>query len=100
MDFCVGTCPCSPGSRRGARSTLAHPDAEVIIVGLTIIAYMCPAVVVVDIGEMPCQHTLGELMEKTQDILQVGAARYTVLMVRSMTPAFSGDPARRKRFSS
>ena len=97
VDFYMGTCPCSPWSRRGRRSSFAHPDAEVAIIGLKTIAYICPAVFVVEVGEMPCQHALGDLMETIQDILQSGAARWTFQMVRDMTPAFSGHPARRRR---
>ena len=97
VDSYVGTYPCSPWTRRGKRTGFDHPDAQVCIIGLKSIAHMTPAVFVIEIGEVPSQVALNEIMEKINAIVQAGVARYTIQMVRNLTPAQSGYPTRRKR---
>ena len=97
VDLYVGTYPCSPWSRRGKRTGFGHPDAQASIIGLKTIAYVSPAVFVIEIGEVPSQHALGEIMEKINEIIQASVARYTIQVVRNLTPAWSGYPTRRKR---
>ena len=67
------------------------------ITGVKTIAFVCPADFVIEIGEMPCQQSLAEITKNIQEIIKAGAAMYTLQMVRNLTPAFSGDPTRRKR---
>ena len=97
MDFYVGTYPCAPWSRRGKRTGFHHPDAEVSIIGFKTIAFIAPAVFVVELGEMPSHEALNEILQKIQEIVQAGASKYTVQVVRNLMPAWSGYPARRKR---
>ena len=52
---------------------------------------------IIEIGEMPCQDALADVLETIQEMVQAGAARYTIQMVRNVTPALSGYPTRRKR---
>jgi len=97
VDLYVGTYPCSPWSRRGKRTGFNHPDAEVSIIGFKTIAFIGPAVFVIELGEMPNQEDLNSILEKLQGIVQAGVAKYTVQVVRNLTPAWSGYPTRRKR---
>jgi hypothetical protein len=97
VDLYVGTYPCSPWSRRGLRTCFCHPDAQATVIGFKTIAFMSPAVFVVEIGEMPSQVALDEIQDKVRDILQAGVAQYTIQFVRNLTPAWSGFPTRRKR---
>ena len=97
LDVYIGTYPCSPWSRRGKRTGFSHPDAAVFIIGVKSIAYMTPAVWVIEIGEVPSQACLDEILQKITDILQTSQATYTVQMVRNLTPTWSGYPTRRTR---
>ena len=97
VDLYVGTYPCSPWSRRGKRTGFNHPDAQTAIIGFKTIAYISPAVFVIEIGEVPGNCDLDEIMAKLREIVQAGNARYTLQLVRNLTPAWSGYPTRRKR---
>ena len=97
LDMYVGTYPCSPWSRRGKRTGFNHPDAQVCIIGLKTIAYVTPAVFVLEIGEVPSQAGLNEILEKVQEIVHTGFAMYNIQVIRNVTPAMSGYPTRRKR---
>ena len=97
VDLYVGTYPCSPWSRRGKRTGWDHPDAEASIIGFKTIAFVGPAVFVVELGEVPSHEALQEILTKLQEIIQAGHARYTIQVVRNLTPAWSGYPTRRKR---
>lgn len=97
VDLYVGTYPCSPWSRRGKRTGFDHPDAEVSIIGMQTIAFISPAVFVLELGEMPSQDALQEILQKVQQLVQAGVAKYTIHVVRNLTPAWSGYPTRRKR---
>eukprot|EP00974_Lingulodinium_polyedra_P073828 7150466-Lingulodinium_polyedra.AAC.1 len=52
------------GHVRGRITGFCHPDAQVTIIGMKMIAYICPAVWVIEIGEVPSQVALNEIMEK------------------------------------
>ena len=93
VDLYVGTYPCTHWSRRGKRTGYAHPDAEVSIIGFKTIAFIGPGVFVIELGEVPRQEDL----HKAQEIVQAGPAKYTIQVVRNLTPAWSGYPTRRKR---
>ena len=67
------------------------------IIGFKTIAYMCPAVFVIEMGEMHYQRWLAEHMENIHELIQAGAAMYTIQTVRNSTPALSGYPTRRNR---
>ena len=97
VDLYVGTYPCSPWSRRGKRTGFDHADAEISIIGFKTIAFLGPAVFVIELGEVPGQEALHEIMIKLQEIVQAGRAKYTVQAVRNLTPAWSGYPTRRTR---
>ena len=97
VDLYIGTYPCSPFSRRGKRTGFDHPDVEAFLIGLKTIAFIAPAVFVIELGEVPSQDALNQILEKAQAIVQAGVAKYTVQVVRNLTPAWSGYPARRKR---
>ena len=97
MDLYVGTYPCSPWTRRGKRTGYDHPDAEVSIIGFKTIAFIGPAVFVIELGEVPRQEDLQIILTKAQEIFQAGPAKYTIQVVRNLTPAWSGYPTRRKR---
>ena len=68
-----------------------------MIIGFKTIAFIGPAVFVIELGEMPNQEDLNEILEKLQGTIQAGVAKYTVQVVRNLTPAWSGYPTRRKR---
>ena len=97
VDLYVGTYPCTPWSRRGKRTAFNHPDAEATIIGFKTIAFIGPAVFVIELGEVPCQEHLQTILNKAQEIIQAGLATYTIQVVRGLTPAWSGYPTRRKR---
>ena len=97
VDLYVGTFPCTPWSRRGKRTGFDHPDAEVSIIGFKTIAFVGPAIFVLELGEVPCHESLQEILTKVKEIAQAGHAKYTVQVVRNLTPAWSGYPGRRKR---
>ena len=97
VDLYVGTYPCTPWSRRGKRTGYDHPDAEVSIIGFKTIAFIGPAVFVIELGEVPRQEDLQIILTKAQEIVQAGPAKYTIQVVRNLTPAWSGYPTRRKR---
>ena len=97
VDVYVGTYPCSPWSRRGKRTGFNHPEAELSIIGFKTIAFIGPAVFVLELGEMPNHSDLNEILEKLQGIVQTGVSKYTIQAVRNLTPAWSGYPTRRKR---
>ena len=97
VDVYVGTYPCSPWSRRGNRTGFDHPDAQATIIGFKTIAFVSPVVFVIEIGEVPSQASLDEILQKLQEILDIGIANYNIQVVRGMTPAWSGYPTRRKR---
>ena len=46
---------------------------------------------------MPCHESLQEILTKVQEIAQAGHAKYTVQVVRNLSPAWSGYPTRRTR---
>ena len=95
VDLYVGTYPCTPWSRRDKRTGCDHP--EVSIIGLTTIAFIGPAVFVIELGEVPKQEHLQMILTKVQEITQAGPAKYTIQAVRNLTPAWSGYPARRNQ---
>ena len=97
VDLYVGTYPCTPWSRRGKRTGFDHPDAEVSIIGFKTIAFIGPAVFVIELGEVPRQEDLQVILSKVQEVVQAGSAKYTIQVVRNLTPAWSGYPTRRKR---
>ena len=68
------------------------------MIGLKTIAFMSPAIFVIELGEIPSQVALDEIQDKVRDILQAGVTKYTIQIVRNLTPAWSGYPTRRKRF--
>ena len=97
LDLYAGTYPCSPWSRRGSRTGFRHPDASVAMVGVQSIAYMRPAVWIIEVGEMPSPTRMAELMEKINEVLNTNGAAYTMQPLRNLTPALCGIPARRPR---
>ena len=97
VDLYVGTYPCSPWSRRGRRTGYDHSDSEVSIIGFKTIAFIGPAVFVIELGEVPRHEDLQIILTKVQEIVQAGPATYTIQVARNLTPAWSGYPTRRKR---
>ena len=97
VDLYVGTYPCAPWSRRGRRTGWDHPDAEVSIIGFMTIAFVGPAICVLELGEVPSHEDLEEIVTKVQELVQAGPAKYTIQVVRNLTPAWSGYPTRRRR---
>ena len=97
VDLYVGTYPCTPWSRRDKGTGCDHPDAEVSIIGFKTIAFIGPAVFVIELGEVPRQEHLQIILTKVQEIAQAGPAKYTIQVVRNLTPAWSGYPTRRKQ---
>ena len=93
----VGTYPCSPWSRRGTRTGFEHPDAQAAIIGFKSIGFMKPAVFVIELGEMPSQHHLDEVMGTLKSTLQAAAVVYSIQIIRGLIPAWSGYPTRRNR---
>ena len=73
-DLYAGTYPCSPWSRRGNRPGFNHPDAEVSIIGFETIAFIGPAVFVIELGDMPSQEDLTDHLETRQCIVHAGAS--------------------------
>ena len=86
-----------PWSRRGKRTALQHPDAEIAVIGLKSIAYMKPAVWIIEVGEMPSPSGTADLMDKMNEILNARGAAYTIQPLRNITPALCGFPVRRTR---
>ena len=74
LDLYIGTYPCTPWSRRGKRTDFQHPDAEITVIGLKSIAYMKPAVWIIEVGEMPSPSSMAELMDKMNEILNARGA--------------------------
>ena len=68
-----------------------------IIIGFKTIAFIGPAVFVIELGEVPREEDLQIILTKAQEIVQAGPAKYTIQVVRNLTPAWSGYPTRRKR---
>ena len=67
------------------------------MVGVQSIAYMRPAVWIIEVGEMPSPTRMAELMEKINEVLNTNGAAYTMQPLRNLTPALCGIPARRPR---
>merc|ERR1711965_662704 len=97
LDLYIGTYPCTPWSRRGKRTDFQHTDAQITVIGLKSIAYMKPAVWIIELGEMPSPSSMEELMEKMNEILNARGAAYTIQPLRNITPGHCGFPVRRTR---
>ena len=97
VDLYVGTYPCSPWSRRGSRTGWDHPSVEPMRIGLQTMSYMQPAVWVIELGELPENAALDEILSGIQQKLETDGRRYIIQIVRSLGPHMQGYPIRRSR---
>ena len=97
VDVYVGTYPCSPWSRRGSRTGWDHPSVEAFRIGLNTLSYIQPAVWIIELGELPENAALDEIMSGIQEVLIQDRREYTIQIVRSLAPAAQGYPIRRRR---
>ena len=99
MDLYVGTYPCSPWSRRGKRTGFDHPAVEAFRIGIETIAFLQPAVWIIELGELPEQTAVDQVTMEIQERLgTAGVVAYTMQPLRNLTPAWSGYPIKRTRF--
>ena len=97
VDLYVGTYPCSPWSRRGPRTSWDHPSVEAFRIGVETIAFAHPAVWIIEVGELPQESAVDEVVTAIQQACHQGGRQYTIQPIRNLTPAFAGYPIKRPR---
>ena len=97
VDLYVGTYPCSPWSRRGARTGWDHPAVQAMHIGLQTLSYIQPAVWIVEVGELHEHASLDEVGSSINDVLMTNGRAYVIQPVRHLGPATQGIPMRRPR---
>ena len=97
VDVYVGTYPCSPWSRRGSRTGWDHPSVEPMRIGIQTLSYIQPAVWVIELGELPENAALDEILSGIQHKLGSEGRHYTIQTVRSLGPQVQGYPIKRDR---
>ena len=97
VDVYVGTYPCSPWSRRGARTGWDHPSVEPFRIGLQTICYIQPALFIIELGELPENASCDEILDHIGVVLEQNGRNYIIQLVRSLGPQTQGYPIRRSR---
>ena len=97
VDLYVGTFPCSPCSRRGSRAGWAHPSVEALHIGLQTLAFINPAIWVIEVGELFDTASMEEVVAGIQNMLFKYSRKYVIQPVRNLGPTMQGYPIRRPR---
>ena len=97
VDLYVGTYPCSPWSRRGPLTSWNHESVLAFRIGVETIAYTQPAAWLIEVGELPKDSAVDEIVTKIQEALHHGNHKCTIQPVRNLAPACSGYPIKRPR---
>ena len=97
VDLYVGTYPCSPWSRRGPRTGWDHPSVEAFRIGIQSLSYMQPAVWIIEMGELPENASLDDILSEIQSMLSQDNRQYIIQVVRSLGPQSQGYPIKRTR---
>ena len=97
VDLYVGTYPCSPWSRRGPRTGWDHPSVEPFRIGIQSLSYMQPAVWIIEMGELPENASLDDILSEIQSMLSQDNRQYIIQVVRSLGPQSQGYPIKRTR---
>ena len=97
LDLYVGTYPCSPWSRRGPRTGWDHPSAELFHIGMETLAFLHPATWIIEVGEMPENDSIDDVVTRIQAALRQHGRDYTIQALRNLMPASSGYAMRRTR---
>jgi len=97
IDLYVGTYPCSPWSRRGTRAGWDHPSVDTFRIGVETIAYIQPAVWIIELGELPDNEAIYEVIAAIREACSRAGSECTIQVVRDLMPSHSGYPVRRTR---
>ena len=95
IDLYVGTYPCSPWSRRGTRAGWDHPSVDAFRIGVETIAYTQPAVWIIELGELPENAAIDEVIAAIKTGCCRAGREWTIQVVRGLMPSHCGYPVRR-----
>ena len=97
IDIYVETYPSSPWSRRGTRAGWDHPSVDTFRIGVETIAYIQPAVWIIELGELPENEAIDEVIAAIREACIRAGSECTIQVVRDLMPSHSGYPVRRTR---
>ena len=78
IDLYVGTYQCSPWSRRGTRAGWDHPSVDTFRIGVETIAYIQPAVWIIELGELPDDGATDEVIAAIQEACSRAGSECTI----------------------
>ena len=81
IDLYVGTYPCSPWSRRGTRAGWDHPSVDTFRIGVETIAYIQPAVWIIELGELPENEAIDEVIAAIREACSRAGSECTIQVV-------------------
>ena len=85
------------GRERGTRAGWGHPSVDTFRIGVETIAYIQPAVWIIELGELPENEAIYEVIAAIREACSRAGSERTIQVVRDLMPSHTGYPVRRTR---